>query len=289
MIYSNYIRSYNNMLSRMSSLNYSNNYMSTLSRTNNNSNYADTLLNNLLSRKQNDYVNNIKQYTEYNKSSKEFYNEFNEKFTDLKEASSKLKSYSADSVFVKRYDFGQSEKTSTETDSVKNPSASSSSSKNAAKTAEDQNSNIINAVQDFAAKYNDAVTFLKNNSNKSENISDLAQSYINIVKYNKSTLSEIGVNVDSNGKLTVDKDKLANAIRDNKNAVRNSLGDSTSGVASKVYNKTTVAMIQSKELYPAAKLKNDYINNTYFYNPNNSSILQANQMYSSGLFLNLLL
>lgn len=45
---------------------------------------------------------------------------------------------------------------------------------------------------------------------------------------------------------------------------------------------------ESKELYPATKLKSDYINNTYSYNPSNNSILQANQMYSSGLFLNLL-
>ena len=288
MIYSNYIKSCNNMLSRMNSLNYTNNYMSALNGVNN-ANYANNPLNNLLWRKQNDYVNNIKQYTEYNKSSKEFYNEFNEKFTDLKKSASRLKSYSSDSVFVKKYDAFESEKSSTKTNSVEDSSASSSISKDALKTVEDQNTNIINAVQDFADKYNDAVTFLNKNSSKSDNIRDLAQSYINIVKYNKSTLSGIGVNVDANGKLTVDKDKLANAIIENKNAVRNALGDSTSGVAHKVYNKTTVAMIQSKELYPVTKLKSDYINNTYFYNPNNSSILQANQMYLSGLFLNLLL
>lgn len=278
MIYSNYFRSYNNMVSRMSMLNNANNYMSALSGMNNNSHNSNKLLNEFISRKQNEYVNNIKEYSKYNKESKEFYNKFKEKFSELKDSASKLKSYSSDSVFVKKYESKNTEKTALENNTA-----------DSKKVTEDQNTNIINAVEKFASNYNDAVTFLKNNSDKSQKISDLAQSYTNIFKYNKSILSGIGINVDANGKLTVDKDKLANAIRDNKNEVRNALGDSTSGVANKVYNKTTVAMIQSKELYPASKLKNDYINNTYFYNPNNSSILQANQMYSSGLFLNLLL
>ena len=278
MIYSNYFRSYNNMVSRMSMLNNANNYMSALSSMNNNSHNSNKLLNEFISRKQNEYVNNIKEYSKYNKESKEFYNKFKEKFSELKDSASKLKSYSSDSVFVKKYESKNTEKTALENNTA-----------DSKKVTEDQNTNIINAVEKFASNYNDAVTFLKNNSSKSEKISDLVQSYTSIVKYNKSTLSGIGINVDANGKLTVDKDKLANAIKENKNAVRNALGDSTSGVANKVYNKTTVAMIQSKELYPASKLKNDYINNTYFYNPNNSSILQANQMYSSGLFLNLLL
>lgn len=278
MIYSNYIRSYNNMVSRMSMLNNANNYMSALSGMNNNSYNSNKLLNEFISRKQNEYVNNIKEYSKYNKESKEFYNQFKEKFSELKDSASKLKSYSSDSVFVKKYESKNTEKTVSENNVA-----------DSKKVEEDQNTNIINAVEKFASNYNDAVTFLKNNSSKSEKISDLVQSYTSIVNYNKSTLSGIGINVDANGKLTVDKDKLANAIKENKNAVRNALGDSTSGVANKVYNKTTVAMIQSKELYPASKLKNDYINNTYFYNPNNSSILQANQMYSSGLFLNLLL
>ena len=278
MIYSNYFRSYNNMVSRMSMLNNANNYMSALSGMNNNSHNSNKLLNEFISRKQNEYVNNIKEYSKYNKESKEFYNKFKEKFSELKDSASKLKSYSSDSVFVKKYESKNTEKTALENNTA-----------DSKKVTEDQNTNIINAVEKFASNYNDAVTFLKNNSDKSQKISDLAQSYTNIFKYNKSILSGIGINVDANGKLTVDKDKLANAIKENKNAVRNALGDSTSGVANKVYNKTTVAMIQSKELYPASKLKNDYINNTYFYNPNNSSILQANQMYSSGLFLNLLL
>ena len=278
MIYSNYFRSYNNMVSRMSMLNNANNYMSALSSMNNNSHNSNKLLNEFISRKQNEYVNNIKEYSKYNKESKEFYNKFKEKFYELKDSASKLKSYSSDSVFVKKYESKNTEKTALENNTA-----------DSKKVEEDQNTNIINAVEKFASNYNDAVTFLKNNSDKSQKISDLAQSYTNIFKYNKSILSGIGINVDANGKLTVDKDKLANAIKENKNAVRNALGDSTSGVANKVYNKTTVAMIQSKELYPASKLKNDYINNTYFYNPNNSSILQANQMYSSGLFLNLLL
>lgn len=283
MVYSNYLRSYNNMISRMQSINSFNNYVSGINSSNSISS-TNKLLNSVLNNKKNDYVNNIKKYAEYDKSSKEFYNEFKDKFSELKESAEKLKSYSSDSVFVKRYNRYDS---TSEINSGEGSSSQSLSDKS--ENPEDENTKIFSAVQKFATNYNDAVTFLNNNKDKSINISNLAHSYTSIVKYNKSTLSGIGINVDANGKLTINKDKLENAIKENRNTVRNALGDSTSGVANKIYNKTTVAMIQSKELYPASKLKNDYINNTYFYNPNNSSILQANQMYSSGLFLNLLL
>ena len=285
MIYTNYYKNYNDMISRISSIDSSSNYMSVQNKTYNNTyNYE-----NILKRKSSDFVNNISKYSEYDKSSKEFNKEFIEKFSKLKESAEKLKSYSSNSVFFKRYNDGEYDKASSERNDVRVKPSSRSYFKEKEKAVNDDNSKIYSAVEKFASSYNDAVSFLNNNKDKSNEISNLAQSYTSIVKYNKSTLSGIGINIDANGKLTIDKDKLMNAIKENKDIVRNTLGDSTSGVANKIYNKTSVAMIQSKELYPASKLKNDYINNTYFYNPSNSSILQANQMYSSGMFLDLLL
>lgn len=285
MIYTNYYKNYNDMISRISRIDSSSNYMSVQNKTYNNTYNHE----NILKRKSSDFVNNISKYSEYDKSSKEFNKEFIEKFSKLKESAEKLKSYSSNSVFFKRYNDGEYDKASSERNDVRVKPPSRSYFKEKEKAVNDDNSKIYSAVEKFASSYNEAVSFLNNNKDKSNEISNLAQSYTSIVKYNKSTLSGIGINVDANGKLTIDKDKLMNAIKENKDIVRNTLGDSTSGVANKIYNKTSVSMLQSKELYPASKLKNDYINNTYFYNPSNSSILQANQMYSSGMFLDLLL
>jgi len=241
MVYSNYIRSYNNMISRLNYMNNTNNYMTALNGMKNNFYNSNKMLSDIISKKQNEYVNNIKEYSNYNKQSKKFYNEFKEKFSALKDSASKLKSYSSDSVFIKNYDAKNTEKTQDKT--------SDNKTSDLKKDTVDKNASIINAVEKFATNYNDTVTFLKNNSEKSQKISDLAESYVNIVKYNKSTLSEIGVNVDANGKLTIDKDKLTNVIRDNKNAVRNAFGNSISGVANKVYNKTTFSLSDILKLF----------------------------------------
>ena len=179
MIYSNYIRSYNNMVSRMSRLNNANNYMSALNGMNNNSYNSNRLLNEVLNRKYNNYVNNIKEFSKYDKESKEFYNEFKEKFSQLKDSASKLKSYSSDSVFVKKYETKDTEKAETKVSENKNTDPK--------KVKEDPNAKIVDAVEKFASSYNDAVTFLNNNSNKSQKVNDLAESYTSIVKYNKST------------------------------------------------------------------------------------------------------
>ncbi|MGN0143547.1 MAG: flagellar filament capping protein FliD, partial [Clostridium sp.] len=90
------------------------------------------------------------------------------------------------------------------------------------------------------------------------------------------------------GLLSVNEEKLTAAVRSNGNKVRNVLGNLSNGIASRIYNKTSFAINNAKELYPAAQLETNHINNTYFYNPNNSSILQSNVAYSTGLLLNYL-
>lgn len=252
---------YSNMISRIN--NYSRYFNKNSSILNISSNsFKKNSIEDLISQKTNNYSKNLKKYSEYKEKSDKFYSEFSSKFSELKNSSQKLKSYSVNSVFVQN-----------------------SNSDNKEKSQEE----ITNAVKDFAEDYNDAVKFLDENASVSDEIKNLSNSY-KTIKYTSKNLSQIGIDVDSKtGLLSVNEDKLTNAIKSNIKNVRKILGDSSSGLASRIYNKTNVAIADSKELYPAVQLDNNHINNTYFYNPSNSSIIQSNIAYSSGLLLNYLI
>lgn len=259
MLNTNYYRNYSNMISRINNYsNYFNRNSSIYGTQNGNKNNS---MEDLLSERLNTYSQNLKKYSDYKDKSDKFYSEFNSKFSELKDSSEKLKSYSENSVFLKNRTNNNSEESQKE---------------------------VVDAVKDFADNYNEAVKFLDNNSSTSNEIKNLSNSY-KTIKYNSNSLNEIGIDVDSKtGFLKVNEDKLKDAVKSNVKNVRKVLGDSVSGTASKVYNKTNVAIADSKELYPAAQLDDNHINNTYFYNPVNSSIIQSNVAYSSGLLLNYL-
>lgn len=260
MLNTNYYRNYSNMISRIN--NYSNyfNRNSGIFGTSRNS-FKNSSIEDLISQRTNSYSQNLKKYSEYKEKSDKFYSEFNSKFSELKNSSQKLKSYSVNSVFVQNTNTDDKEKSQEE---------------------------IINSVKDFAEDYNDAVKFLDQNASVSDEIKNLSNSY-KTIKYTSNSLSQIGIDVDyKTGLLSVNEDKLTDAIKSNVKNVRKILGDSSAGLASRIYNKTNVAIADSKELYPAVQLDNNHINNTYFYNPSNSSIIQSNIAYSSGLLLNYL-
>ena len=213
------------------------------------------------SHKRNTYTENLKKYQDYKTKSNEFYKEFYNDFSKLKNSSKKLEIESNDSVYDNRYnsDYIEAEK------------------------------KVINAVNDFTEDYNNVVRFLGKNESVSEEVKSLSNSYKSI-KYNSDELSEIGIDVDyKSGLLSVNSDKLAKAVRNNIKNVRDILGNAADGIATRVYNKTDFAINNSNELFPAAQLETNHINNTYFYNPNNSSIIQSNIAYSTGLLLNYLI
>ena len=144
---------------------------------------------------------------------------------------------------------------------------------------------IVDAVNKFASDYNKVVNFLDKNANKSTKIEGLANSF-EAIKYSKNSLSEIGITVEDDRKLSVNQDKLRSVVGNDYKKVKNIFGAS-SGIASETYNKVQEAMNNSKNLYPSFKLSSG---DTSIYSSNNSNIIysQYNSIYSSGVFLNLL-
>lgn len=90
------------MLSINSSSNYYNNFNSFYNQNsikrNNNLSSMDSFVN-MLSSQNNKYQQNLSILTQFNKDSKDFYSNFNDKFSDLKASSNKLKQYGSNSVF----------------------------------------------------------------------------------------------------------------------------------------------------------------------------------------------
>lgn len=142
---------------------------------------------------------------------------------------------------------------------------------------------IVDAVKKFASDYNKVVSFLDKNTSKSTKIEGLSDSF-QAIKYSSKSLSEIGIAVGDDGKLSVDENKLKSVASTDLKKIKNVFG-STSGIASETYNKVQEAMNNSKNLYPSFKLSSG---DTSIYSSNNSNIIysQYNSIYSSGVFLN---
>ena len=145
------------------------------------------------------------------------------------------------------------------------------------------NSKVVEAVKQFAKDYNSVVDFLKDNSKKSTEIDNLAYSF-STSRFMEISLSSIGINVDSAGKLSVNEDTLKSSISNNINKVKDVLSKS-SGLADNTYKKVNEAMYNAKDLYPELKLDNNY-SNTYSYNNSNIIMSQYNSLYTNGVFLN---
>lgn len=144
---------------------------------------------------------------------------------------------------------------------------------------------IVDAVKKFASDYNKVVSFLDKNASKSTKIEGLSDSF-ETVKYSSKSLSEIGITVGDDGRLSVNEDKLKSAASSDYKKIKNVFWG-PSGIATETYNKVQDAMSNSKNLYPSFKLSSA---DTSIYSSNNSNIIysQYNSIYSSGVFLNLL-
>ena len=222
------------------------------------------------------YVNTSKNLEKYNKckvTEDESYSEFNDKFSKLKDSSLKLKSYSKNGLFYENDYDKDNDKPVSDDNSVDDGSYENT---------------LISAAKEFVSDYNDAIEFLNRNESSSEEIKNLSQSYKDI-KYNSDKLDKIGLDIDEKtGLMSLNESKFSRAIKTDLKNVSNTIGNHYSGVASKTYDMTNAAMTDSNLIYATATPDSEEINSTYFYNPSNSSILQTNAAYSSGILLNCL-
>ena len=142
---------------------------------------------------------------------------------------------------------------------------------------------IIDAVKKFANDYNKVVNFLDKNSDQSTKLENLSESFKS-TKNSSSSLSEIGITVGNDGKLSINEEKLTGALKSDVKTVKNIFSGS-SGIANETFNKVQNSMNNSKNLYPSFQFSSG---DNSIYSSNNSNVIysQYNSVYSSGLFLN---
>lgn len=143
------------------------------------------------------------------------------------------------------------------------------------------NASIVDAAKRFAGDYNAAVDLFSKNKDKSVAMASIASSFSS-AKYSQNKLSEIGINVDSNGKLAVDSTKLTAALEKTPDKVRDILSGKD-GLASSAYQKATTAKQNERRLYPPTPDVTSFANTSYNRNMNFVTT------YLSGTFLNSLI
>lgn len=141
------------------------------------------------------------------------------------------------------------------------------------------NSAIVDATKKFASDYNDALDLFSKYSNRSPAMNSMASAFSSS-KYSSNKLSEIGINVSANGKLSVDATKLSSALEKTPEKVTNILSGKD-GLANTAYQKASAAKINERTLFPpASQAQNAF--SPAAYNKNLNFVTS----YLSGTFLN---
>ncbi len=180
--------------------------------------------------------------SEYDSTKKQFLNEYDSAFSDLSKAAKALKTT----------DFSASETTTSSTGED-----TDSETKNTPAA--------VGAVQDFVNAYNGAISFLSNNKEVSNRVSALSGSF-NDASYFSGSLSKVGISVKSGGQLSVDTDKLTQALEENPKAAEAILGKG--GFAERTANKVENAQRQRDKMFPSVS------------SMMGSSVSEAKRMYS---------
>ena len=85
-------------------------------------------------------------------------------------------------------------------------------------------------------------------------------------KNSSNSLSEIGITVGDDGKLSINEEKLSGAVKSDAKKVKNIFSGSI-GIANETYNKVQNAMNNSKNLYPSFQFSSG---DSSIYSSNNS-------------------
>ncbi|MGN0143644.1 MAG: hypothetical protein ACI398_01585 [Clostridium sp.] len=216
---------------------------------------------NSINRKDENSFMNLEKYNNCKVKCNKFYSELNDKFSKLKDSSLKVKSYAKNSLFFE-----------SDYDEINDRC----------------DKNFMSAAEDFASDYNAAVKFLSDYPPSLGEAENKSQSYKDI-KNNLDKLSEVGIEIDTKtGFMLINKNNMDKAIKSDIENVCNVIENIYSDISSQVSNMADAASADSDIVYYSTQLDVTEINNTYFYNPGNSSILQSNAAYSSGIILNYL-
>lgn len=117
------------------------------------------------------------------------------------------------------------------------------------KTYSDGLKKAIDNVKQLVSDYNDALDLTSDYSSVGKRMESLHKSFADTT-YRADTYKQLGITVDSKtGKMSVDEDKLAKALTENGDRVKNALG--SNGLAGKAEQHLAQANSQSDKLFPS--------------------------------------
>lgn len=110
----------------------------------------------------------------------------------------------------------------------------------------------IQNTKDFIEDYNKSIDFLKKNRKLSQGVGEVLTS-LKSAKANKKVLEEIGISVDTMGRLSVDEDKLKDAMEADSSKVTKYLISST-GLAGRTLKKVATMLRNADTLIVKPRL-----------------------------------
>lgn len=151
---------------------------------------------------------------------------------------------------------------------------------------------IVSAVSDLLNSYNKAVDFLGDNVDHGKGTANQLQSFERALASDQ-TLKKLGISVDKEGQLVLDKEVLTKSLREEPNLTKDLLSGSN-GLAQKLYDRGVGAMNTNS----ASLISNDIqaINQDMFMDPfqsmnmySRSGAYTANNYAALGLMINYLI
>ena len=188
----------------------------------------------------------------YDNAKNTFYNEFDETLSDLQKSSDNIKSFD--------FNVGSSALTTKE-------SVDEDGNKVTTYEQSDKLKDAIKAVKDFVNDYNDTLKFFSDNSDVSKRIGRMNTMFADNT-YRSGNYKQIGISVGSDGKMTLDEEKLAKVLSEDAEnyakAVENGDTDRAfhsrvadvlgkDGLAGKADDHISTAQSQRDRLFPSAQ------------------------------------
>lgn len=179
----------------------------------------------------------------YNDAKDAFYRDFDSTLSSLKESAANVKNLT--------FDVGENPITKTaETDEAGNAIKDKNGATVMKTTYSKGMQNALDTIKDFISDYNDSIKFFQENGAASARISRMASNFGDTT-YRSSLYESIGINVGTDGKLSIDEEKLANTIANDPDKVSRILG--RDGLAGKAEQHVDTANGQRNNLFPSAK------------------------------------
>ena len=208
----------------------------------------------------------------YESTRKEFNEDFSSLMSDLSKATKNLRSTNFN---VGKDALTKSEVTTTDKDG-KTTTGTKTEMSDELKTA-------VKNVKDFVSSYNDAVSFMKDNASISKRMGRVSEMFADTA-YRASNYQSIGISVGKDGSLSVDEERLTNAIISSPDKVSRILGQD--GLAGKTESHIQTANSQKDKLFPSVEsLFGKELKTAQVYT--GSALLRMNGYANMGNFFNM--